>query len=457
MDTDVKGSLFRFIRDATAIAAFALVCGGCASSEKQVQKAARDWCMTIRGSQVIPVYPLTEDIQPGDVFLVQVPIDQQQKLYKKNGFLPLDNSLGRINPDGYKEFYGHSFFPTNGTVVLPRDWIRPLGVGVYTNYNGTNTLSWQSAPRVAFPSYGFSVQNGAGLSLAVPVQGIPVGLSLLASDAASGSIQIQDARTMGVDTISLYRQLKDWAKTNRAFLGNYGPSSEAKRTNYVRVITRVFASGRMTVSLKDASNRSGGLDVGVPKPVNLLQPQLPADQKSTPEAALSNYTNAMNALAEMVKAAGSAVDTAGKVLPGGSLRLAAASARSVSLDETFDPPVILGYLGFDCVIEEGGRLGPPMPTYANLQPALARGIVRHFAIGPSATTLRDWVNHPKTADIPEGKTARDLTREREGKIAAWIQARKADYSFADLLHRDDLESDRQEFLEEKGVEYGISQ
>jgi hypothetical protein len=98
-----------------------------------------------------------------------------------------------------------------------------------------------------------------------------------------------------------------------------------------------------------------------------------------------------------------------------------------------------------------------MPTYANLQPALARGIVRHFAIGPSATTLRDWVNHPKTADIPEGKTARDLTREREGKIAAWIQARKADYSFADLLHRDDLESDRQEFFEEKGVEYGISQ
>lgn len=50
-----------------------------------------------------------------------------------------------------------------------------------------------------------------------------------------------------------------------------------------------------------------------------------------------------------------------------------------------------------------------------------------------------------------------MTKEREGKIAAWIQARKADYSFADLLHRDDLESDRQEFLEEKGVEYGISQ
>jgi hypothetical protein len=453
----IKSRTNNLIQGATVIAVSALLCGGCASSEKQVQKAAKDWCMTIRGSQVIPVYPLTEELQPGDIFLVQVPIDQQQKLYKQNGFLPLDNALGRINPDGYQAFYGHSFFPTNESVVLPRDWIRPLGVGIYTNHNGTNMLAWQAAPRVAFPSYSFSVQNGAGLSLAVPVQGVPVGLSLLASDAASGCIQIQDARTMGVDTLSLYRQLKGWAKTNIAFLGNFGPSPESKRTNYVRVITRVFASGRMIVSLKDASNRSGGLDVGVPKAVNLLQPQLPSGQTTTPEAALSNYTNAMNAISEMVKAAGSAVDAAGKALPGSSLRLAAASARSVSLDETFDPPVILGYLGFDCVIDEGGRLGPPMPTYANLHPALAKGIERHFALGLSAKTLRSWANNPKPADIPAGKTARDVTKEREGKITLWIQGQKADYTFADLLYRDDLESDRQQFLQDKGMEYNINQ
>ena len=42
------------------------------------------------------------------------------------------------------------------------------------------------------------------MSLAVPVSGVPVGLSLLASDSASGTIQIEDARTLGVDTISLY-------------------------------------------------------------------------------------------------------------------------------------------------------------------------------------------------------------------------------------------------------------
>ena len=256
---------------------------------------------------------------------------------------------------------------------------------------------------------------------------------------------------MGVDTISLYRQLEDWAKKNHSFLLNFGADPESKRTNYLRVITRVFASGRMVVSLKDASNRSGGLDVGVPKPVNLLLPQLPSEQGNSPEAALSNYTNAWNAVSEMVKAAGSAVDAAGNVLPGGSLRLAAASARSVSLDETFDPPVILGYLGFDCAIAENGELGAPIPTYAVLGRVPVQGTIRHFASDASAKMLREWVNHPSPADIPAGKTARDVTKERQSQIAAWIQARKGKYNFAELLYRADLESERQQFIKDRNI------
>ncbi len=57
-----------------------LTVAGCAttnSSSKQLERIAKDWCLSIRASQVIPVYPLTEDIQPGDVFLVQTPVDKQ--------------------------------------------------------------------------------------------------------------------------------------------------------------------------------------------------------------------------------------------------------------------------------------------------------------------------------------------------------------------------------------------
>jgi hypothetical protein len=100
--------------------------------------------------------------------------------------------------------------------------------------------------------------------------------------------------------------------------------------------------------------------------VNLLMPSLPDASTGTAETTLKNYTNAWNVLSEIVKTASSARDAAGNILPGGSLRLAAASSRSVSIDETFDPPVILGYLGFDCAIFKGGLLGPPIPTHAVL-------------------------------------------------------------------------------------------
>jgi hypothetical protein len=430
----IKNRTIDLILNVFAIAVLASVCGGCASSETQVQKAAKDWCMTIRGSQVIPVYPLTEDIQPGDIFLVQVPIDEQQQLYELNGFLALDNHLDRMNPTGYDRFYAHSFFVKGETNELPRDWIRPTG---------TNQ-SWQLAPHVAFPSYSFTVRNGAGMNLAVPVEGVPVGLSLMASDAASGTIEIKDSYTMGVDTISLYRQLEDWAKENTDFLSYFGPSG--KETNFLRVVTRIYATGKMSVSLMDASSRSGGLDVGVPKPVNLISTALPANSTNTSEATLQNYTNGWNTLSQIVQAAGAAKDAAGNILPGGSLRLTAASARSVSMDESFTPPIIFGYLGFDCAIATNGELGAPIPTYAVLAQLPVQGTLRHFASDPSAKILRDWVNHPKPTDIPDGKTANDVTKEREGQIATWIKARNANYNFADLLYRSDLKSARQQFI-----------
>jgi hypothetical protein len=82
---------------------------------------------------------------------------------------------------------------------------------------------------------------------------------------------------------------------------------------------------------------------------------------------LQNYTNAFSTLSQVVAAATAAKDAAGNVLPGGSLRLAAASSRSVSIDESFNPPLTVGYLGFDCAIEPDGGLGPPIPTHANLE------------------------------------------------------------------------------------------
>ena len=77
---------------------------GCATqkmSGDQLARVAKDWSLSIRASQVIPVYPLTEDLQPGDVFLVQTPVEEQVKVYLAKGFLPLENLVTRLSPSGY--------------------------------------------------------------------------------------------------------------------------------------------------------------------------------------------------------------------------------------------------------------------------------------------------------------------------------------------------------------------
>lgn len=344
-----------------AAAALAVAPCGCGTSKQsQLEAVAKDWSMVIRASQVMPVYPLTEDIQPGDVFLVQVPIDEQQSLYKKKGYLALDNHVARLDPEKYGDFYSHSFVLPDGT-ILPNAWMRPKPPAA-----GAEPIpAWSPAPHAAFPSYSFSVRRGAGLNLAVPVSGVPVGLSLLASDAADGNINIKKASTLGVDTVSVYRQVQRWARENQDFLRNFAPRGE--RTNYLRVVTRVYVTGELEVSLNDSSRAGAGVDAGVPKPVDLLTATAPTSTGDVKAVTLDDYLKNIDKLN-----AGLATDKlyktlpggAQELLPGGSLRVTAASSRSISMSEKLDPPLVLGYLGFDCAIAKGGLLGPPIPTHS---------------------------------------------------------------------------------------------
>jgi len=391
------------ILSALACASIAAGCG--MSKQAQLEAVAKDWCMTIRASQVIPVYPLTADIQPGDIFLVQTTIDRQQEIYKQRGFLPLDNHLARLHPTGYAAFYDHSFMSPESapTTVLPGQWIRPT----------EGSRAWAAAPSAAFPSYSFTVDQGAGFNLAVPVKGIPVGLALLGARSAEGSVSIQRASVMGIDIVSLYRDLDMWANANSGFLRAFAPTKKGR--NYVRVVTRVYATGQVAISLSDSRSVSGGADVGQPRPVDLVLPRRPESLEDTGEASLESYRRSIDALNAMLAetnrqiradaeraaaASGTATDPAGapapprseedaaeladvapapaapdgafpganNIIPGGSLRVAAASSRFITLEQEFDPPLVIGYLGFDCEIREDGRLGPPIPTHAVVDP-----------------------------------------------------------------------------------------
>src|SRR5437016_4213640 len=67
-----------FIQTFAAIVCIGLsACNTTGTNGKQLAHVAKDWSLVVRASQIIPVYPLTEDLLPGDVFLVQSPIEDE--------------------------------------------------------------------------------------------------------------------------------------------------------------------------------------------------------------------------------------------------------------------------------------------------------------------------------------------------------------------------------------------
>jgi hypothetical protein len=318
---------------------------GCASQlrNKQLENVAKDWSYVVRASQVIPVYPLTEDLQPGDILLVSTPIDEQQKIYEKKGYLPLDQLLKRLNPQEYRAFYMGRYGTDDGKIP-PSKWQETVAFG------NQSSNQWKLAPSAAFPSYDFEVSTGAGMNLAIPVQGVPIALGLMKTGKAKGSVTIGKAHTYGLDNVTLKAEVDEWAATNRELLRSYKPVEKdgKKQMHFLRVVSRVYVVGDVSVTVNNDESTSGDLGGGADKTVAL--PEL------KDKDAAQNYQDALKVFNDVLK----------DQLPGGKVKFAAASSRSVTLNEHFDHPLVIGYAGFDMPIIEGGRLGAPISTLAQL-------------------------------------------------------------------------------------------
>jgi hypothetical protein len=315
---------------------------------------AKDWCETIRASQVVPIYPLTADLQPGDLFLVQQTVASQHEAYEDAGFLPLPYKIARVDPTGYSDHYDTTSQTLSGSTL-------PGGIGA--DRPDPNTTALSAAPTAAFPTYAFEVNNGAAFDLAVPVSGVPVGLSAMGASGASVTVTIKDAKTYGVDAFSIDRDVRRWALDPevRTFLKGMTSRDEPV---YVRVVSRVYLAREFDIAMNRRDSRGLGLSAGISSegPSSLIA-ATPNDDpnKTTAEDYEKNLaalnTSVSNSLKPPVE--GSPV--------GGDLRFVAASASTVSLREKFDEPLVVGYVGFDMRVRVDGSLGPPIPTFRVLE------------------------------------------------------------------------------------------
>jgi hypothetical protein len=303
-----------------------ILLGGCVTENSQLQSVNKDWNRIIRASHIYPVYPLSEDLQPGDLFFVQTQIEDLSA-WDTSGYIKLDHQIARLYPTNYAEFYKYSF--VTGTNNLPHYWIEDN--------------SWTNAPLAAFPSYSFAVKQGGGANVSLPIQGIPVGLALMAAKAASGQVTIADAHTYGVDEMTLQAQVKTFVNTHKSELEALICAQPDPKTNYyLQVVSRVYMTQRVAVSMYNDSAVGVTASGGIPKDVPI--PDLQATNAAT------NYANMVNAVNAIVSNQQSAVGIAGGVAPGGTIKFTAVSSRSVSLEETFPRPLVIGYTGFDVEI-----------------------------------------------------------------------------------------------------------
>jgi hypothetical protein len=407
----------------------AVLCLSCKSldhrREDELARVAKDWCLTIRASQVLPVYPLTEDLQVGDMFLVSSPIEEEMKVLDQHGFLPFETVIARLQPTGWQQFYNGAY-SVGDTSVLPRQWQFP------TPTPTTAPLTtWSSAPGAAFPSYTFQVKRGAGASLAIPIQSVPVGLSLLQTSDAYGTVNITNASTYGLPVTVMSPQVEEWAAGNKGFLQQYGPRRTTDKRgrpsveqNYVRTIYRIYVAGSINVSLISNASAGGRLDAGAATKSPTL-----FDAGGTTEAAnaASNYASVLSSLSQSIASA----------TPGGSVTLASASSRSVAMNETFPRPLVIGYLAFDRAINDAGVLGPPLPTMAR---------VTGRTVPTGATVYGSDDNTPK---IRAWMDASPMNRQR---LTDWLNANAGGVGVAVFLNGETYRQTRANAVQALGIQ-----
>lgn len=373
---------------------------GCAISQRDtgLEGVAKEWSKAIRASQVIPIYPLTEDLQVGDVYVTDFATGEEPDSWLKDGYLPLPQLHARLSipgklfademyrdgqygmvPNGQAYTRLPQLFQMNNGVTTAPSPSAPVAVAqpsTQTSAPRRDLQNWkQFAPQASFPSYTVKVGSSSGGSLGLPTQGIPVALGLLNSQSASASVSLEECYSYGLSNQLLHDLVKNQKAggvLSPSNLIGYAPVWAAnrkgefrKRYRFLRVITRVYTVGRIRVSVADESQTGGEASAGLDQNLKLLggSGDVATNMKKLLDAL--NYQDASDAKSTTQPAVNNPTTAPSPDNPLGiKLRFVNASNRSISLVEDFEKPLVIGYNAIDLPIGPSGKLGNvPIDTF----------------------------------------------------------------------------------------------
>lgn len=366
------------------IIAASLTISGCAYNTPQnsLEKVAKDWSMTVRASQVMPLYPLEEDLRPGDLYVITRSIDSEIETWKEKGFLPLVNRYDRLKPaeEAYTSYY--------------KD-------GPYIE----DSPSYTRLPRVAFPSYTFEIDKRRALGIAIPLNAVPLALSISGAQSATGSVVFKNASTQGLPDSQMNKAIQSWGDANRPELIKLRKDADANNHPLlIRLITRVFKIQGATVNLAFDQVEGFGVQAGAPviapdltgssltqynsliahlnkqielksKPTEAPTPEIrnSEEEESSSNTTIEDLKNDLEQVKKLkseyqIKALKNSIERistedrfGGYLLPGASVKVIGRSSRGVTMEEKFEKPLVLGYWASEYYVTQEGdliNLGP---------------------------------------------------------------------------------------------------
>lgn len=350
---------------------------GCPSlMTDQSQQVAKNWFSVVRGTQVFPVNPLRADLAPGDIYIVDQTIEEQSNADKKKDYLPLDHKLATLE------------------------------------------LKQSKGSAAAMPTFSFTVDQSAGFQLNVPVEGIPVGLGLLNSKKVVVSLAIDDVTVRDIGTIELYEALSKWAQDGPIQRYLMLQAQVSSRPLMLRTISTVYYTGGVTASIKGLD--SGGANLSVAgsalddpnseKIASMLPEAVKSDKETDRLIELAKELNKINPLETI----------------GGNAKFMKSSGNTVSMKNTFDPPLAIGYVGFDVVFSKSGNLGPPMIFFTSTKDLYAKHV--------QSDEMTDYSHY-----VTLCKKLKDSTQEAIAKaMAAFLDSDKLQWKGKAKQFWDDL-------------------
>lgn len=378
--------------------------------------AAREWAQTVREYNITPVFPLREDVQIGDIFLLpDSPDELDRKVAAGDGFLAITTLHDSVDLSAWIKAHQDrrfSFPRIGGSRDFGSTTDSSLVKVPACSGADCNAFAVRDASRlrqVAFPDLELATFTGVEAQAIVPTAAF-AGAAGFAYEAVDRvTLKVPAAESYGVPAAvvvnRLFQRIPDTTHVVACFdVTGAAQMARALRPEataaFLRIPTEIYLARAIDMEIKLSRSTGVGLNVAMPMPdgrerqaLDALLAELTAGEKpdEPPEPALNLLSQPADpSKEEAVPRSDVPADIVAKAAelkgmlkiqgsgPGAGLRVLNVSQGSVTLRRTFERPLVIGFRGVDAAIDvtklQGVRLkekhagtDKPVPTISEIK------------------------------------------------------------------------------------------